>query len=111
MMTYHASFVTALTYTWAQNNVYAPVSLYFISLKACYLPLALLVIDFLNGGLPGLTQGLVGYTAGHAYLYFDTLLPLAGGPRLIPSVTQPPSGPSGQSSGSSFGGKGRRLGS
>lgn len=108
MLIYTRCLSIALTYTWAQDNVHVPVSLYFVRLKACYLPLALLFLDFLNGGPVGLYQGLVGYTAAHAYLFFNTILPLAGGPKLIPEFNEVAPPTVGRSS---YGGQGRRLGS
>lgn len=73
----------ALTYTWAQENIGKDVSFYFLNVKAQFVPMLMLAVSFLLGGVQGVLQEGVGYAAAHLYLFLDSIWPMAGGKRYI----------------------------
>ncbi|XP_068652930.1 derlin-1-like [Aristolochia californica] len=76
------SLVFMLLYLWSREFPNAQISIYgLVTLKAFYLPWAMLVLDVIFGS--HITPDLLGIVAGHTYYFFSVLYPLAGGPNLL----------------------------
>lgn len=80
---YLSPFILALTYTWAQENVGQPVTFYFFRVKAQFLPMLMLGVSLLMGGLQGFLQDGSGYLAAYLFFYFDTVYPRTRGRRIL----------------------------
>ncbi|CAN6640971.1 hypothetical protein TRVA0_018S01618 [Trichomonascus vanleenenianus] len=82
-ITYMGDLVMAFVYTWAQEEPEADTSFFIISVKAKFLPFLYLAIPVLGGDVKGAVVECTGLVTAHMYLFFDSLWPAAGGPRLI----------------------------
>ncbi|KAK1264781.1 Derlin-1 [Acorus gramineus] len=123
------SLVFMLLYVWSREFPNAQINIYgLVSLKAFYLPWAMLALDVIFGS--PLMPDLLGIIAGHLYFFLTVLHPLATGRNLLktprwvhklvarwrigvptnpsyfrPGVTAPVT----QGGASAFSGRGRRL--
>ncbi|KAI5282099.1 hypothetical protein KEM54_002981 [Ascosphaera aggregata] len=71
----------AFIYTWSQDNIGTPVTIYFIQIRAEYLPLALTFVTWLGGGTTQALVEITGIMAAHMYDYLTRLYPTFGGGR------------------------------
>ncbi|XP_077217623.1 DERLIN-1 [Tasmannia lanceolata] len=76
------SMVFMLLYVWSREFPNAQINIYgLVTLKAFYLPWAMLVLDVIFGS--PLTPDLMGIIAGHLFYFFTVLHPLAGGRNIL----------------------------
>ncbi|KAI4377641.1 hypothetical protein MLD38_015237 [Melastoma candidum] len=76
------SLVFMLLYVWSREFPNAQVNIYgLVTLKAFYLPWAMLALDVLFGS--PIIPDLLGIIAGHLYYFLTVLHPLAGGKELL----------------------------
>ncbi|KAG9456485.1 hypothetical protein H6P81_000993 [Aristolochia fimbriata] len=76
------SLVFMLLYLWSREFPNAQINIYgLVTLKAFYLPWAMLVLDVIFGS--PISPDLLGIVAGHMYYFCSVLYPLAGGPNLL----------------------------
>lgn len=68
-------------YTWSQDNIGVPVTLYFVQIRAEYLPLALAFMTWLGGGSAQAMVQITGIVAAHAYDFLTRIYPTYGGGR------------------------------
>ncbi|XP_020595105.1 derlin-1 [Phalaenopsis equestris] len=74
--------VFMLLYIWSREFPNAQVNIYgLVTLKAFYLPWAMLALDVLFGASP--LPDLMGIIAGHLYYFLTVLHPLAGGKNIL----------------------------
>ncbi|XP_059432205.1 derlin-1 [Corylus avellana] len=72
------SLVFMLVYVWSREFPNAQINIYgLVSLKAFYLPWAMLALDVIFGS--SILPDLLGIIAGHLYYFLTVLHPLAGG--------------------------------
>lgn len=81
--TKYTALGTAIIYTWSQENIDSPVSLWMVRMRAQYLPWAIVAVDFLNAGAPAAGFALAGIAAAHAYEFFTRIYPALGGRQFI----------------------------
>lgn len=133
------ALILGLAYTFAQDNPNKKVSLFIVSFKAMFLPLALLALTFIMAGPDAALSEVTGLVAAHLYDFLTRLWPTFGGgrnyiqtPRIVkkwfgadkrgvtakgygtafrpPSQTQNQGSSTGFKLSSSWKGQGRRLG-
>lgn len=76
------SLVFMLVYLWSREFPNANINIYgLVSLKAFYLPWAMLALDVIFGS--PLVPDLLGIVAGHLYYFLTVLHPLAGGKNIL----------------------------
>ncbi|XP_072965188.1 derlin-1 [Typha angustifolia] len=76
------SMVSMLLYVWSREYPDAQINIYgLVSLKAFYLPWAMLALDVIFGS--PLMPNLLGIVAGHLYYFLTVLHPLAGGRNML----------------------------
>ncbi|KAL3642909.1 ER-associated protein degradation protein [Castilleja foliolosa] len=76
------SLVFMLLYVWSREFPNANINLYgLVSLKAFYLPWAMLCLDVIFGS--PIIPDLLGIIAGHLYYFLTVLHPLAGGRNIL----------------------------
>ncbi|KAL8171622.1 hypothetical protein V2J09_023426 [Rumex salicifolius] len=95
------SLVFMLLYVWSREFPNAQISLYgLVTLKAFYLPWAMLALDVIFGSSP--IPDFLGIVAGHLYYFLTVLHPLSGGkdilktPRWVWRIGAPPAVARGQ---------------
>jgi len=72
------SYMMALTYVYCKRNPNEKMYLmYFIQVKASYLPWALIVLDLLNENTGSIYSSLIGILVGHLYVYLKDILPVS----------------------------------
>lgn len=79
---YLSGVTAALTYTMAQEDADGITQFLMFQTKRKYSPWFGVIGGFATGGLRGMLDPLLGILFAHAFLFFDEILPLAGGPRL-----------------------------
>ncbi|KAJ4952244.1 hypothetical protein NE237_029076 [Protea cynaroides] len=80
------SLVFMLLYVWSREFPNAQISIYgLVTLKAFYLPWAMLALDVIFGSSP--IPDLLGIIAGHLYYFLTVLHPLAGGRSIVKTPT------------------------
>ncbi|CAL5396930.1 unnamed protein product [Camellia sinensis] len=80
------SLVFMLLYVWSREFPNANINIYgLVSLKAFYLPWAMLALDVIFGSK--LQPDLLGIVAGHLYYFLTVLHPLAGGKNILKTPT------------------------
>ncbi|EXC28689.1 hypothetical protein L484_006985 [Morus notabilis] len=80
------SLVFMLVYVWSREFPSANINIYgLVTLKAFYLPWAMLALDVLFGS--PIMQDLLGIIAGHLYYFLTVLHPLAGGKNILKTPT------------------------
>ncbi|KMT03227.1 hypothetical protein BVRB_8g197750 [Beta vulgaris subsp. vulgaris] len=76
------SLVFMLLYVWSREFPNANINIYgLVSLKAFYLPWAMLALDVIFGSR--LLPDFLGIVAGHLYYFLTVLHPLAGGKNIL----------------------------
>ncbi|CAA3025807.1 derlin-1 [Olea europaea subsp. europaea] len=76
------SLVFMLLYVWSREHPNATINIYgLVSLKAFYLPWAMLCLDVIFGS--PIAPDLLGIIAGHLYYFLTVLHPLAGGKTIL----------------------------
>ncbi|KAJ7973762.1 Derlin [Quillaja saponaria] len=76
------SLVFMLLYVWSREFPNAQINIYgLVTLKAFYLPWAMLALDVVFGSSP--MPDLMGIIAGHLYYFLTVLHPLAGGKNFL----------------------------
>ncbi|XP_057415530.1 derlin-1 [Lotus japonicus] len=76
------SVVFMLLYIWSREFPIAQINIYgLVSLKAFYLPWAMLALDVIFGS--PIIPDLLGIIAGHLYYFLTVLHPLAGGKNIL----------------------------
>ncbi|ONK69776.1 uncharacterized protein A4U43_C05F26600 [Asparagus officinalis] len=76
------SLVFMMLYVWSREYPNAQINIYgLVSLKAFYLPWAMLAMDVIFGSRLG--PDLMGIIAGHLYYFLTVLYPLSGGRNLL----------------------------
>ncbi|XP_062090928.1 derlin-1 isoform X2 [Humulus lupulus] len=76
------SLVFMLLYVWSREFPNAAINIYgLVTLKAFYLPWAMLALDVIFGSK--IMPDLLGIVAGHLYYFLTVLHPLAGGKNIL----------------------------
>lgn len=76
------SLVFMLLYVWSREFPNVQINIYgLVSLKAFYLPWAMLALDVIFGS--PITPDLMGIIAGHMYYFLTVLHPLSGGRNIL----------------------------
>lgn len=63
---------------------------YVLKVKAIFIPVIMLMIQFVVGGQPAFLRAGTGFVAAHLYLFLDTLYPSFPGGRRFASIIDPP---------------------